>query len=668
MRFALTGVLMLVVLQAFAEGADDPQPPAIIPEISIDQAELMAGKYSFRKVMESGRHLFTTPFTPQDGAGEGGKPDPADPNNTLHGPREKRYDDNLNGLINELGLGDKPDKAQILREALALPLSSQRLPNNTSTRSFPLLRLNGLDSQSCFECHNSIGSRNTTDTFSQALTRRPGVNGGPAGFASTAFINDDLPRHTVTFLRNPPHVFGTGYAQKLAEEMTWDLCVKRAQVIGKAFEEAISNPGKVVEEEMVTSNGVNYGKLKASYKPPMPGVQLQALNVARNASGKLVPENGKTEVTYLGLTLDFSEVKGVSYDLVVRPFQWKGIASDERNFVRDAMKFHFGMLAQEIEKSPDFDDDGVENEVTKGNISALTVFTTMIRPPEQQYRVIRVGETFEGDLVSSQEQATKATEKVREQADRGRKIFEGQIGLSAENSCAACHTPSLKIADSMIFVRDPKDEAELIAKLYTGLSSKVKSSADLPVMRRINGAVPAFQRQNNQFRMAGQAQEKNYPKARAAALVPRDASAKGYIYDLSLKNISSLPISYPRLPESVDGSIEVPLFSDLRRHKMGTFLEDRVDQETDAAGVFVPKSEFLTRPLWGMADTGPWMHDGRALTLMDAVMMHESEGSEASPSIEAFRLMPADERQAVIEFLLTIRLPIEERFKFAERR
>ena len=69
----------------------------------------------------------------------------------------------------------------------------------------------------------------------------------------------------------------------------------------------------------------------------------------------------------------------------------------------------------------------------------------------------------------------------------------------------------------------------------------------------------------------------------------------------------------------------------------------------------------MTRPIWGVADTGPWLHDGRALTLRDAILMHGDTatggGSEAAPVIDAFeKLLPADQ-QSVVDFLLTLRLP-----------
>jgi len=104
----------------------------------------------------------------------------------------------------------------------------------------------------------------------------------------------------------------------------------------------------------------------------------------------------------------------------------------------------------------------------------------------------------------------------------------------------------------------------------------------------------------------------------------------------------------------------VPLFSDLKLHDMGKGLEDVEAQETDVAGVYVPKREFLTRPLWGVSGTNPWLHDGRATTLQEAILHHESEGSEANPVIQAFRKLSPAQQQDVVDFLLSLVLPVPE--------
>ena len=115
----------------------------------------------------------------------------------------------------------------------------------------------------------------------------------------------------------------------------------------------------------------------------------------------------------------------------------------------------------------------------------------------------------------------------------------------------------------------------------------------------------------------------------------------------------------------------MPLFTDFKRHKMGKLLSEPLGEEfrqpTDVAKptlAGVAEDEFLTRPLWGVADTGPWLHDGRAQSLMEAIVLHDSPGSEASPIIAAFMALPAASQADVIEFLKTLRLPIDLRDGF----
>src|SRR5262249_28666842 len=60
----------------------------------------------------------------------------------------------------------------------------------------------------------------------------------------------------------------------------------------------------------------------------------------------------------------------------------------------------------------------------------------------------------------------------------------------------------------------------------------------------------------------------------------------------------------------------VHLFSDLKRHDMGPALAAPAAQGT------IPPQVFLTRPLWGLAETAPYLHDGRAPTVHDAIVLH----------------------------------------------
>ncbi|GMV38650.1 MAG: hypothetical protein AMXMBFR64_03660 [Myxococcales bacterium] len=86
----------------------------------------------------------------------------------------------------------------------------------------------------------------------------------------------------------------------------------------------------------------------------------------------------------------------------------------------------------------------------------------------------------------------------------------------------------------------------------------------------------------------------------------------------------------------------IPAYSDLLLHDMGEELADGI-----VMGV-ATGSEFRTQPLWGVAATGPYLHDGRADTLDEAVRAH---GGEAAASRDAYVGLNDGERGEVIAFL-----------------
>jgi CxxC motif-containing protein (DUF1111 family) len=64
--------------------------------------------------------------------------------------------------------------------------------------------------------------------------------------------------------------------------------------------------------------------------------------------------------------------------------------------------------------------------------------------------------------------------------------------------------------------------------------------------------------------------------------------------------------------------------------------------------------EWRTPPLWGLRDSAPYLHDGRADTVADAVAMH---GGEGLPTAEAFFALSQRERQQVELFLQSLAAP-----------
>jgi cysteine-rich repeat protein len=86
----------------------------------------------------------------------------------------------------------------------------------------------------------------------------------------------------------------------------------------------------------------------------------------------------------------------------------------------------------------------------------------------------------------------------------------------------------------------------------------------------------------------------------------------------------------------------VALYSDLLLHDMGPALADGIRQGS-ASG-----SEWRTPPLWGVRHSAPYLHDGRAASLEEAIVLHGGEGTAAR---SAYLALPGHRRVALIRFL-----------------
>ena len=90
------------------------------------------------------------------------------------------------------------------------------------------------------------------------------------------------------------------------------------------------------------------------------------------------------------------------------------------------------------------------------------------------------------------------------------------------------------------------------------------------------------------------------------------------------------------------------LFSDLAVHHMGTGLADYVTQ--GSAG----PDEFRTAPLWGVGQRAFFLHDGRTADLLQAILAHDSSGSEAHGVIQAFQSLTVSQQQDILNFLRSL--------------
>ena len=103
------------------------------------------------------------------------------------------------------------------------------------------------------------------------------------------------------------------------------------------------------------------------------------------------------------------------------------------------------------------------------------------------------------------------------------------------------------------------------------------------------------------------------------------------------------------------------IYSDLLLHRMGstlvgggTYGDPPPDLPAFVEGGGPQPSEWRTPPLWGVADSAPYLHDGRAATLFDAIKLH---AGQASKSVAKYAELSADQRDELMTFLYTLKAP-----------
>ena len=92
----------------------------------------------------------------------------------------------------------------------------------------------------------------------------------------------------------------------------------------------------------------------------------------------------------------------------------------------------------------------------------------------------------------------------------------------------------------------------------------------------------------------------------------------------------------------------VNAFSDFEIHHMGAGLADNVSQG-GAGG-----DQFRTAPLWGLGERIFLLHDGRTSDLLQAIVQHQSQGSEANTVVDNFNNLNGQQQQEVLDFLRSL--------------
>ncbi len=252
--------LAALVLSPLATAQNPPGEEPALGANRMTQADVIGGGYTETDLRLHGQKMFSMPFNKLDGYGDG----PMDP-------------------IDPTSPGGRPS-----------------LQNNGT-----FLRVNGLDGQTCIECH-MVGS-NAQVPFRMEVGGVGGSNSNAMAMARNIDVDDEAGSGSAAYdgrFINPPFLFGSGGVELAAKEMTQDL--QRLKRI------AAQTPDVPVP---LTTHGVNFGLLTWS--------------------------------STLG-GLDTSQVQGVDDDLVVRPFGRKGEFATVRDFDVGAMQFHFGMQPNEV--------------------------------------------------------------------------------------------------------------------------------------------------------------------------------------------------------------------------------------------------------------------------------------------------------------------------------
>ena len=139
--------------------------------------------------------------------------------------------------------------------------------------------------------------------------------------------------------------------------------------------------------------------------------------------------------------------------------------------------------------------------------------------------------------------------------------------------------------------------------------------------------------------------------------------------EATFKSIGCAACHMPKLGE-VDG-----IYSDLLLHDMGPQLADGrrvyrfrrrpvqaeglpVAGRARADGGAASVREWRTPPLWGIRDSGPYMHDGRAISVAQAIVLHAGQGATAA---RRYAELSPRRKQQIDAFLSSLAPPSADR-------
>ncbi len=315
--------------------------------------------------------------------------------------------------------------------------TGKSLSDPSSPLVFPrnMNRLSGPDANSCAGCHNApiaggagdiatnvfvLGQRFDSVTFDPAdpiLTRGTADERGVVATA-LSFANS----------RATPGMFGAGYYEMLAREITADL-----QAIARTVQHGHSAP--------LTSKGISFGVL------------------VRNGDGTWNTSG------VVGLPPQAVATTGnASPTLIVQPWHQAGAIVSLRQFTNNAFIQHHGMEPEErVGLGVDLDGDGFVNELTRADITANVLFQVAMAAP---------GRVIPKDP------------GVRAAILHGEKLFS-TIG------CAVCHVSTLPLKSWMYGEPNPYNPIGNLQPGLTPTYTMDLTAAGLPEprLRPVNGTI-----------------------------------------------------------------------------------------------------------------------------------------------------------------------------------
>ena len=103
---------------------------------------------------------------------------------------------------------------------------------------------------------------------------------------------------------------------------------------------------------------------------------------------------------------------------------------------------------------------------------------------------------------------------------------------------------------------------------------------------------------------------------------------------------------YPIAPLA---GIDAPVFTDFLLHDMGTDLADGIPANTIDGQA--SSREWRTGALIGLRFSRTFMHDGRAKTIEESILLHAGPGSEATPCIDLFKRLIPEKKAALVQYV-----------------